>query len=121
MLNLQKKQKMEKNKAYCVHLKRPYINKPTEKAICQMLSYDLTRQTEASIYEMHQVLKQFANRSNGEFEYWIIDYSLLDDHNPSIHDDKSVIYSSDLDKKEDNEIHEESEKSNIEESSYKLA
>lgn len=38
---------------YCVHLQREFVNKPNDRIISQRLSYDLTRQNESSIYEMH--------------------------------------------------------------------
>lgn len=90
---------------YIVHLKRMFVNKPNEKSSdYQRLSYDLTDQTEASIHEMHLVLKEFSNRSNGEFDYWIQDYDRLKgDPYPIINsfdglNNESIIYSSELDK-----------------------
>ena len=84
-------------KGYCVHLQREFVNKPDDKITKQRLSYDLTEQTESSIHEMHQVLKEFSKRSNGEFKYWITDYSKINKIPPTIYDEDSIIYSSDLD------------------------
>lgn len=88
---------------YCVHLQREFVNKPNDKITKQRLSYDLTEQNRSSIHEMHCVLKEFSKRSNGEFKYWITDYSKTDVNNPpSINDKNSIIYSSDLDEDERN-------------------
>lgn len=91
---------MEQNNGYCVHLQRKFVNKPTEQSNgYQRLSYDLTRQNESSLYEMHRVLEEFCKRSNGEMDYWITDYSKIDgEHSPSIDDQTSIIYSSEKDK-----------------------
>lgn len=83
---------MEQNDGYCVHLQRKFVNKPTEQSNeYQRLSYDLTRQNESSIYEMHQVLKEFCKRSNGEMDYWIAGSKVDGEH-------CSIIYSSEKDK-----------------------
>lgn len=53
-----------------IHLQRKWHDKPTQ-AEYQRMSYDVTRQTEESLEEISRVLKEYSNRSNGEFDYWI--------------------------------------------------
>lgn len=104
----QLKRQMEKND-YCIHLQRKWVNRPEEfpKAEYQRLSYDLTNQDRMSIHEIHMVLKYFSTHSNGEFKYWITDYSKLEEgKQPWIDDPSSIIYSTDLDI-EENEGHTE--------------
>lgn len=53
-----------------IHLQRKWHDKPAQ-AEYQRMSYDVTRQTEESLEEISRVLKEYSNRSNGEFDYWI--------------------------------------------------
>ena len=56
-----------------IHLQRKSLKGYKNGIGTQRLTYDLTRQTPGSITELNQVMKHFAARSRGEFEYWITD------------------------------------------------
>lgn len=60
---------------YTIHLRRKWA---CEKEYpYQMLSYDVICQNDASIRETSQVLKKFADMSDGEFEFAITTENLL--------------------------------------------
>ena len=53
-----------------IHLQRKWHEKPNQYEQ-QRMSYDVTKQTEESLLEIAKVLKEYSDRSNGEFNFWI--------------------------------------------------
>ncbi len=54
-----------------IHLQRDSVKGYKNDSKTQRLTYDMTCQTLKSVTELNSVLKHFAARSRGEFQYWI--------------------------------------------------
>lgn len=60
---------------YTIHLSRKWACE--KEYLCQILSYDVICQNDASMREISQVLEKFADMSDGEFEFAITTENLL--------------------------------------------